>query len=609
VKSLRKQHGIVLLVFAAIFLLGFSAALIYALGKWRDPVTGTRNYNAEVLQQAKAALIGYVAKEVLDLRNNDTPGLLPCPETLGSPGTSNEGAASAASGCKPSFASAKTVGRLPWRTLGVDKMVDASSEPLWYAVSPNWVYDGTSNPIINSGTGGQLTVDGTGDIVAVIIAPGAPLLATANANQTAAGCAASIAQSRNDRAHTGVATNLSYLNYLECQDPSLLVFRSSVTDNATNKVSNDQMVFITSKDILNAIQGPLSDRLQRTVAPLLSEFGDKWVAPGSKFLPYAVAFQPPELNLAAANHCGPAAASQATEGLLPIAPNSGACSSAWVGDFSGDGITSMGCSGTPVTCSFRYYRFTVLGQLLLGLTGANTLSATLQATAPHASASFRVSSIQNVGDITVTAGSASLSNFVKPTPGTNGDVTMSVQADVSSPNICLNSLLGGLLCDALPGLFVTAQTVSVQFAQLSTPILSGTKLSTAVKNGGSSFDLLSPAPGDPHYWFMHNEWYRYTYYAVAPSATAGGPAGGDITVSGFPAANGSATNKKFVLALMGPAVTGQLRSSTAAMNQYVEGQNAVTTGSPRTFAYQVYAATGNDRIATCPFTDGTSPCD
>ena len=38
--SRRAQRGIVLLVFAAIFLLGFSSALIYALGKWRDPVTG-----------------------------------------------------------------------------------------------------------------------------------------------------------------------------------------------------------------------------------------------------------------------------------------------------------------------------------------------------------------------------------------------------------------------------------------------------------------------------------------------------------------------------------------------------------------------------------------
>ena len=34
---------------------------------------------------------------------------------------------------------------------------------------------------------------------------------------------------------------------------------SAVVDNATNSVSNDQIVFVTSKEILNAIQGPLSE--------------------------------------------------------------------------------------------------------------------------------------------------------------------------------------------------------------------------------------------------------------------------------------------------------------------------------------------------------------
>ena len=605
--SRRAQRGIVLLVFAAIFLLGFSSALIYALGKWRDPVTGTRNHNAEVLQQAKTALIGYVAKEVLDLRNNDVPGLLPCPETLGSPGTANEGVIG--SSCKPTNVAAKTIGRLPWRTLGLDKLLDASGEPLWYAVSPNWAFDGATYPVINSGTIGQLSVDSTNDVVAAIIAPGAPLIVNPNANQLAAGCVARTQSRIADQAHnTSSTTNLDYRDYLECQASSLLTFQSAVVDNATNSVSNDQIVFITSKDILNAIQGPLSERMQRTVAPLLSEFGDQWVAAGSKFLPYAAAFKPPEFNLAATDHCGPTAAPQATEGLLPIAPNSGACSSDWAGSFSGDGITSLGCSGTPTTCSFRYYRFTFLGQLLLGLTGANSISATLQATAPHAAASFRISPVQNVGDIAVTSGSASLGGFVKPAPTTTGDVTMSVQATVASTNICKDSLLGGLLCGTLGGLFVTTQTVSLQFAQLTTPILSGTKLSAAVKNGGASFNLLSPAAGDPHYWFMRNEWYRYTYYAVASKDSAAA-SGSNLTVSGFPAANGNDNDKHFVLALMGPAVTGQARGTAAAFTQYVEGQNAVTTGSPRTFAYQVYASSGNDRLATCPFTDGTTPCD
>jgi hypothetical protein len=186
---------------------------------------------------------------------------------------------------------------------------------------------------------------------------------------------------------------------------------------------------------------------------------------------------------------------------------------------------------------------------------------------------------------------------------------MSVQATVSAPNLCRNSLLGGLLCGLLGFLLATPTTVTVQFPQLATASLAGSKLTAAAKNGQPTpFNFLNPAAGDPHYWFIKNEWYRYTYYAVAPSASAA-QSGGNISVSGFPTANGANNDKRFVLAVMGPAVTGQTRSTTAAMNQYVEGQNAVTGGSPRTFAYQVYTVSGNDRIATCPFTDGSTPCD
>ena len=124
---------------------------------------------------------------------------------------------------------------------------------------------------------------------------------------------------------------------------------------------------------------------------------------------------------------------------------------------------------------------------------------------------------------------------------------------------------------------------------------------------------LNPPPPQPHYWFIQNEWYRYTYYAIAPAVTAAAsPActnpgdNGCIVVSGFPSANGSTNDKRFVLAVMGPAVTGQIRGTTADMKQYVEGQNQNAPPTvPRTFAYQVYAAPGNDRLAACPFSVGS----
>ena len=217
-------------------------------------------------------------------------------------------------------------------------------------------------------------------------------------------------------------------------------------------------------------------------------------------------------------------------------------------------------------------------------------------------------------DIVVTPGApTTATSAFSVTPKTDGDAGLSVQVTVSGTNLCQDGLVAGLVCNLLSGLLVTSSSVSVDFPQLPTPVLTGSKLSTAAKLGHSSFDLLNPVPrtlsalDDPHYWFFRNQWYRYTYYAVAPSAT---PAGGaNLTVNEFPSTFGSTSDKRFVLTVMGPAVTGQTRGSTAAMDQYVEGANAASSASPRVFAYQVFATAGNDRIATCPFTDIAAVCD
>jgi hypothetical protein len=159
-------------------------------------------------------------------------------------------------------------------------------------------------------------------------------------------------------------------------------------------------------------------------------------------------------------------------------------------------------------------------------------------------------------------------------------------------------------------LFVDPTSVTAEFPQLAaTTTLQGTRLSaTVLAAHPPPFSLHAPGASAPHYWFMQNQWYRYTYYAVSPAASAAG-AGGNFTVNGFPAANGSTNDKRFVLAAMGPATSNQVRGLAATLSQYVEGDNAATAASPRVFAYQVYAVSGNDRVATCPFNDGTAnPC-
>jgi hypothetical protein len=600
-----KQRGVAVLLLALVLIVGFGAFLYARLGKWAEATTTSRNVNAEVLAQAKAALIGYVVKEVLDL-GEDAPGRFPCPESPSDAGTTNEGRAGGS--CSPTFPTNKNVGRLPWRTLGIDKLIDASAEPLWYAVSQNWVFAGAS-PLINIGTPGQLTFDGTSDVVAVLFAPGAPLLVNPAPNQVAMGCAAR-AQSRNDRSHVPAGGNPDYRDYLECQNASSPIgaaFGTAIVDNATNQVINDQAVYITAKEILNAMQGTLAERLQRTVAPLLSEYSTLY--PSGNFLPYAFSFTVSPETVVTAQMCGPSATTpQQTEGFLPLASNAGACISTWASP-SVSGSGSGGCGpatppSTDVRCTFNYYQLSGLGALLLG-GGATTADVTIQATAPHAAASFRQP--LKPSDVSVPPGYTV--QTVTFTPQTNGDAQLSLVIRITGTQLCDNLLLG-LVCNLLPGLLASpVGPVSVQFPQLANSVtLQGTKLSAAVRTAQPPpYDLLSPAAGAPHYWFMNNQWYRYTYYAVAPGTSAA-QTGGNLTVNLFPSAYGNNNDKRFVLALVGPPVTGQTRPSTAVA-QYMEGANAATGASPRQFAYQVFTASGNDRIATCPFGPGSSVCD
>lgn len=604
----RRQRGAALLVLAVILVLGASAFLIKAVNEALDRASNDRVRNAEVLQHAKAALLGYVAKEVLDL-SESVPGRFPCPESPSDAGGPNEGRAGSA--CDPTYPTNKTLGRLPWRTLGIDKLVDSAGEPLWYAVSPNWVLGGAI-PVINGGTAGQLTVDGLGDAVAVIFAPGRAFKVDPNASQAAVGCGAR-SQVRNDRSHNAsFATNPDYRDYLECQNASTPIdanFGVAIVDNATNPVLNDQVAYITAREVLNAIQGPLAERVQRTVAPLLSEYGDRWIS-GRKFLPYAFPFTSPESAAPSGTHCGPAAASQVTEGLLPIAPSAGGCSSNWASfSISGSGIGSNGCAPdaltNTVTCRFDYYTLTFLGNLLkaLGLLTSSSVTATIQAIAPHAAASFRDPFANS--DVAVSPTPPASLQSLTLVPQTDGDARLSMDVRVQGAELCADNLVAGLVCFLLGPLFVDDWEVSVRFPQLANPVLQGTMLpATVAPTPPYAFDLLSPAATDPHYWFFRNEWYRYIYYAVAPSASASGPGGGDLRVSGFPAEYGAADDKSFVLVLMGPATTGQNRGVGATLDQYVEGENLATGASPRRFAYRVFSVSGNDRIATCPFAAG-----
>ncbi len=166
----NSQQGAILLVFLfLLFAIGTTIALSTLNGA-RGRLEKERKTQI-ALAQARDALIAFAATY------KSLPGRLPCPEDTTLIGTPNEG--NAQNFCSNS---STVIGRLPWRSLGLEHLLDGDSEPLWYVRSP-----GFNSAPINSDTPGQIQIDGVSNsAVALIISPGAPLTGQSRPLPTAA---------------------------------------------------------------------------------------------------------------------------------------------------------------------------------------------------------------------------------------------------------------------------------------------------------------------------------------------------------------------------------------------------------------------------------------
>ena len=158
--------------------LGAALALI-AMANPKASELRREELTIKTLAMAKESLIAYAATYD-SAHPNEVPGFLPCPDQ---PNGNAEGVAD------PILCGSKDVtviGRLPWRTLGIEPPRDGSGECLWYAVSGTF----KNNPktsLMNWDTSGQIEVYGSDGATllagsqpenraaAVIFAPGAAL--------------------------------------------------------------------------------------------------------------------------------------------------------------------------------------------------------------------------------------------------------------------------------------------------------------------------------------------------------------------------------------------------------------------------------------------------
>ncbi len=544
-----RQRGAALIVIAALLVLGVAWGAFAAINRGNSLSAQEREVlTGKALAAAKQALLAYAAHYAART-DHDKPGRMPCPEGLTSIGTAAEGDENAA-GCSNTM---PNLGRLPWRTLGIDRLDDGSGEPLWYALSPG--FRGVSpTTMINFDTPGQLTYDGTANAaVAVIIAPGRPLNTLADGGTLPGWCAAKV----NQYAAGRTTAPIDPANFLECGNAT-----GSYRNPGSSQWSNDRAITITAAEWAVAIAGAVSDRIQRQVAPAIrtwdaDEFaatGRSWGAThGLPYLPFAADWGNPTTS----SYCG----NQGTvRGLIPLDPS---ChNNPWaVVNVSTGGLLSIfgggsGCTdmGTHLRCRF---------QRILGIGGA---SATIELSASNVARAFR--STLQAGDVTLsnTNGTKAISMALS---NSTSDATMTV--DLTWP--------GNLLLLALFEV-VTVNIPHLQDAQIySDPRLT---------------------------WFWSNQWQRYTWYAISPGAaaspsfanrcnSAGDP--GCLTVNGLPTSTGSTNDKRLVLVLSARPLPGSTQPSSNVAD-YFEGQNASIGVIYETASVD---ADFNDRVAACPF--------
>ncbi len=179
-----RQRGVALILVLMLAVTASAFVVLTALNNRSSGETTQRVATAQILGEARRALIGYAVGYADGIHSLEKgPGRLPCPDLAGG---SVQGVAESVGDCRA--ANDRETGLLPFRTLGLSPLTDGSGALLWYAVSDNFRSMTTS--IVNSETPGSFAVDDTDDVVAVIIAPGPPLVGQGRSSMAAYSAAA-----------------------------------------------------------------------------------------------------------------------------------------------------------------------------------------------------------------------------------------------------------------------------------------------------------------------------------------------------------------------------------------------------------------------------------
>lgn len=514
--------------------------------------TKNEDHDQAVLRQARDALVAWAA-----LRPTG-PGHLPCPD-LDDDGDS-EGAACGTA--------ATRIGRLPWRTLALPDLRDATGERLWYAVSRCFLERpiGTELAIcpngyrVNSDLRGALDVTGLApqnEVIAIVFAPGAAL---GGQNRSAAGknIAANYLEGEN-----GDAANNRFAALTAC-----------LASDCPGGPFNDKLLVIRATDLFPVVENMVAKRLETEIAPLARYYRDSWAALGGPgFFPFAVPFNPglpggPPGGLpAAASFCGtPGQAS----GHLP-------------GTSSCFGWNAAGATVAETGPPSGFYLGGACAPAPAGEPDTTRLAA-LKCTAHY------------------TGGSPAITITIPPLQNAGATLIVAEQGTVrfGTPPSYLATAWG-----ALTTTNVTGADVTVQYSgNLPAQPIGGSYTETITIPIYSAQTRYQQTAGVDTSWFFNNEWYRNTYYAVVPQRLPAFPPGGNctaglncLTVTGLTVPN---DNKQAVFVLSGQPIIGATRPNATLAN-YFEDDNVEELAAPapatlNTFVQQRRSAAFNDKV-------------
>jgi hypothetical protein len=260
VPRLHTQQGWFGIIFV-LLLVGVGVTFFAVSRTSVSPRTQREAITVAALAKAKDALLNYSIARAPSL--DGRPGEFPCPSKTAPKETPSPGEPVYGEG-RNTCVNDNLIGRLPWRTLGIEEPLDGDGEPLWYALSTNFnptVGAVSLSAAINSDTLGSLSIYAnngatqvTNEAVAVVLAAGA---AYPNQDRSAVlrACTASGKTERADRCAD---------NYLESIGVAKnRQFAGPFAQAAPSTSFNDKLVYLKTEEFIPQIEERIAKDLEK----------------------------------------------------------------------------------------------------------------------------------------------------------------------------------------------------------------------------------------------------------------------------------------------------------------------------------------------------------